>query len=257
MSQKLSIPLKYPKWMQPLHEFIDEKRPNKSSSVLFLDIETNWPEFVAKCGKPKVVKSKEEKEAAKAAKLEKQCKNKDLWEAIAKSGNADTNLRRFAVNYKERLANEQEQMRAAKKRRRQEEEAEEDMQQDEEAEENEGEGEEDEAEEVEEGDEAEEGDEEGEEEGGEEEQEEMNEKQEEAEKEHTVALQTIQEQLNKKVQLKELEKKKTEFYSIIAEYGIGVDEKVAKIFDQMFECAVSQTKVLTTVENLMHKVLDE
>ena len=248
MTQKLSIPVKYPKWMQPLNEFLDEKKPGKHS-LTFIEIESCWPNFVAKCGKPKVVKTKEEKEAAKALKLNKQIKNANLWEEIAKSGNADTNLLRFAVSMKDRLAAEKEQQRSAKKRRRDEEEEEEEegeeMQEDE-AEEGEEEGEEGE----EEGDvEEEEGDveEEGEEEEGEDEKE---------KKDTDDVRQSIEEQLQKKVPIKELEKDKTEFYSIIAEYGIGVDEKVAKLFNRMFDRAVSQTKALDTVETLIHTVLE-
>ena len=242
MTTQISIPAKYPKWMPPLNEFLNQGK----HSLTFLAIETAWPNFVAQCGKPKIVKSKEEKEAAQANRLDKQIKNKKLWDAIAQSGNADTNLRRFAMSYKDRLAAEQGE---STKRRRVEPDIEQDLdeqQEEEEEEEEEEQEEQGEEKEQEEGEEEEEGQEEEQEQGEEEE-----------EKKDTEAIRSsIEKQFENKVSIKELEKDKREFFSIIAEYGIGVDEKVAQLFNQMFERALSQTKALDTVENLIHTVLE-
>ena len=238
MTTQISIPAKYPKWMPPLNEFLNQGK----HSLTFLAIETAWPNFVAQCGKPKIVKSKEEKEAAQANRLDKQIKNKKLWDAIAQSGNADTNLRRFAMSYKDRLAAEQGE---STKRRRVEPDIEQDLDEQQEEEEEEEEEQEEQGEEREE-----------EEEEEEEEKEEEEEGQEEEKKDNEAIRSSIEKQFENKVSIKELEKDKREFFSIIAEYGIGVDEKVAQLFNQMFERALSQTKALDTVENLIHTVLE-
>ena len=238
MTTQISIPAKYPKWMPPLNEFLNQGK----HSLTFLAIETAWPNFVAQCGKPKIVKSKEEKEAAQANRLDKQIKNKKLWDAIAQSGNADTNLRRFAMSYKDRLAAEQGE---STKRRRVEPDIEQDLDEQQEEEEEEEEEQEEQGEEREE-----------EEEEEEEEKEEEEEGQEEEKKNNEAIRSSIEKQFENKVSIKELEKDKREFFSIIAEYGIGVDEKVAQLFNQMFERALSQTKALDTVENLIHTVLE-
>ncbi len=276
---KYKISKKAPAYLDGLNSFLDEGKSTneRMKNKSFLDnVKSTWPDFHRKYGRIAPVKTAAEKQEAKKERLEKFVeKNKAEFEAITKSGLAGDRLKevahRIAVagNKKQKGADGK----AAKRRRDEDDE-------DEQAEEEEEEGDEAEDEEGDEQEEENEQEQEEEEEGMEEDEQAEEEEEEEEEeyesepkkpaspKKEKVIMEalspnrrkmrkeSIKQALQKKVPVKSLESMKTNFYSLLTEYGIGADENVAKLFERVYDTALEQNRALGSVETLIEDILE-
>lgn len=260
-TEKYSIPKKKPAYFDPLQEFVSQNQNptgKTHTKVIFDRIGEIWNNFHLEHGKQRAVKTPEEKQQAKDAKFTKQKENDEYWTHLAKAQDVPTALRRAALEQAQAIQIRKQAEGKTKKRKRQDGDDEppiasrKSLMEDDDEEEEEGEDEE-----VEEEVEEEEVEEEEVEEEEEEVEEEVEEKPKEQVAERQVRRQSIKKVLEKKLSVKALESLKTTFYSQIQDYGIGADESVAKVFEQMFEAALSQKKIVDSLETLIDDDLRE